>query len=90
MMDLVIKKYLDNKIYCGDSLQALKKIGSNTIDHIFTDPPFAINHGKKHVANYNRDSKNVIAGYNEISEENYGEFSRKWIKESFRILKKFG
>jgi site-specific DNA-methyltransferase (adenine-specific) len=84
------QKYSENKIYCEDSLSALKQIGSNTIDHIFTDPPFAINHGKKQVANYNRDSNYVIEGYKEINVDTYSEFSRKWIKESYRVLKKYG
>jgi len=78
-----------NKIINGDSLVELSKIGSNTVDLVITDPPFAINFKAKK-ANYNRDSSLVIEGYSEIKPKDYDDFSLSWIRQCFRILKESG
>lgn len=78
-----------NKIYQGDCLKLMKGIPADTIDHILTDPPFAIEFKAKR-DNYHRTAGNVIEGYSEITKEDYLEFSKKWISEAFRILKETG
>jgi len=78
-----------DRIYEGDSLKLMKEIPGNSIDLVLTDPPFAINFkGKK--ANYNRKARNVLEGYNEVSKEDYPQFSKDWINEAFRLLKESG
>lgn len=67
-----------NKIYCGDCLELMKQLEDNLIDLIVTDPPYAI--------------LGVNSGYRQKwdtfpSLKNYIKFSKKWIKESYRILK---
>ena len=56
----------------------MKLIPKNKIDLVITDPPFAINFKAKK-ANYNRTQSRVIEGYNEISPENYYDFTLKWM-----------
>ena len=54
-----------------------------------TDPPFAINFRAKK-ANYNRKQSRVLEGYNEISPENYYDFTLEWMSQVHRILKESG
>lgn len=85
-MALLIK--IDN-IYNMDCLEGLKLLDSNSIDLVITDPPFAIEFKAKR-GNYNRKSSRVLEGYNEVSKDEYYNFTFKWIKESHRVLKDSG
>ena len=67
----------------------MKDIPDNKIDLVVTDPPFAINFKAKK-ANYNRTASRVLSGYNEITKENYYEFTLNWMSQCFRILKESG
>ena len=87
-MKKVCKLEIDN-IYCGDSLKLMKDLPSESIDLVVTDPPFAIDFNAKR-SNYNRNQKKVLEGYNEIPKEKYYEFTLKWMKEAYRVLKKNG
>jgi len=66
-----------DKVYLGDCLQVLNGIPDNSIDLIFADPPFNI--GIKY------DIHNDKMSYDE-----YYQWSEKWIKECYRILKSNG
>ena len=79
----------ENTIFNLDCIQVMKNISDNKTDLIITDPPFAIDFKVKR-ANYNRNKDNVLEGYNEISQEDYYEFSYNWMKEAYRILKDSG
>ena len=78
-----------NKIYNQDCIDGMKTIPDEKMDLIVTDPPFAINFKAKK-ANYNRTSSRVLSGYNEITKENYYEFTLNWMSQCFRILKESG
>ena len=67
----------------------MKAIPDEKIDLVVTDPPFAINFKAKK-ANYNRTGSRVLSGYNEITKENYYEFTLNWMSQCFRILKESG
>jgi len=67
----------------------MKYLPNNTIDLVITDPPFAIDFGAKR-NNYHRTASRVIEGYNEIPKEEYYDFTIKWMKEVYRVLKKSG
>ena len=86
---LKLKKIELNNIYNMNCIEGMKLIPKNKIDLIITDPPFAINF-KATKENYNRTKSRVIQGYNEIKPEDYYDFSVKWMRESFRILKESG
>lgn len=61
---------------------------SKTIDLMVTDPPFGIGFGSE--GSYNRNSTSVLSGYNEIQPEMYFDFTKQWLSEAKRILKKNG
>ena len=52
---------------CGDAIIELKKIESNSVDLIVTDPPYNLN---KHYGN----------NYDKFEFDEYLNFSREWIK----------
>ncbi|MDR0526305.1 MAG: hypothetical protein LBG79_00590, partial [Spirochaetaceae bacterium] len=60
-----------------DALNYLQKIATASIDVVIADPPY--NLGKDY--GNNTDMRTF---------DEYMEFSRKWIKEAYRILKKSG
>ena len=87
--DYMLGPFRLNEIYCGDALELMKKIPSESIDLIIADPPFGIDFkGRK--SNYHRKKENVLEAYNEIPKEQYLDFSRKWITEAYRVLKETG
>ena len=78
-----------NKIYNMDCIDGMRDIPDDTIDLVITDPPFAINFKAKR-SNYNRTAGRVLEGYNEISKEQYYDFTIKWMGEVYRVLKESG
>jgi site-specific DNA-methyltransferase (adenine-specific) len=76
--------------YNEDCISGAKKyIKNNSLDLIISDPPYGIN-GDKLDKHYNRDESTVLDGYVEVLENEYPEFSEKWIKEAERVLKPGG
>jgi len=69
----------------GDALALMPQIPDGAIDLIVTDPPFAIDF-RAHRLNYNRKGGNVLEGYREVPEEEYGAFTQEWIREAARVL----
>ena len=79
-----------NIIYYEDCIENIsKRIPEDSIDLIIADPPFGINFNGKG-AQYNRKSEFVVSGYLEISQENYLDFTKAWIKAIYPVLKKTG
>lgn len=78
-----------NKIYNIDCIEGMKGIPISSIDIVITDPPFAIDFKAKR-NNYHRTASRVIEGYNEIPKEEYYNFTLKWMKEVYRVLKESG
>jgi site-specific DNA-methyltransferase (adenine-specific) len=84
-----MRKLQFNAIYNMDCIEGMKLIRDDMIDLVVTDPPFAIEFKAKR-SNYHRTQSRVLEGYNEISKEKYYEFTVKWMKQCFRILKESG
>lgn len=74
-MDKRLDLQLD--LICGNALEKLKSIESNSVDLIVTDPPYNLN------KDYGNNQDNLIF-------EDYLEFSNNWIKECVRVLKPNG
>lgn len=64
-------------LICGEAIEELKKIESNSVDLIIADPPYNLN------KNYGKTDDN-------LEFEDYLDFSRKWLIEAKRILKDNG
>jgi site-specific DNA-methyltransferase (adenine-specific) len=69
---------------CIDGMQ--QHVKDNSIDLIFTDPPYGID-GDELDVHYHRDESNVVPGYVDVPLSQYAEFSKNWIKECERVLR---
>lgn len=74
-----------NAIYNMDCIVGMKRLKSSCVDLIITDPPFAIDFKAKR-SNYNRTGSRVIDGYAEVSADEYLDFSRRWLREAYRVI----
>jgi len=66
-----------NQIINGDCVEVMSKLPENSIDLLITSPPYSVN------INYDVYNDNTTI-------EEYLNFSKKWLKESFRVLKEDG
>lgn len=76
------------KLFNLDCQFGAKKIANQSVDCMICDPPFGIKESKFD-AMYNRIKVNVISGYIEAPDD-YFDFTTKWMKEAYRILKQKG
>lgn len=68
-------KVIDNQhIICGDVIEELRKIPSESIELIVTDPPYNLN-------------KDYGKSQDKLEFDEYIEFSKQWLSEANRILK---
>lgn len=74
-----------DRIYNMDCIEGMALLPEGSIDLMVTDPPFAIEFRAKR-ANYNRTGSRVLEGYNEISADDYLDFTRRWITGAYRVL----
>ena len=73
----------------SDCCAGLASLGDESVDLIFTDPPYGIK-GHKLDQHYSRDESHVVPGYCEVPAEDYAAFSLAWIQQAERVLKKTG
>jgi len=66
-----------NEILCGDAIEEMKKVPTNSIDMTFADPPFNLN---KKYGNY-KDKK---------ASKDYVKWCEQWLSEMVRITKPTG
>jgi site-specific DNA-methyltransferase (adenine-specific) len=79
-----------NIIFYEDCITSIpKRIEENSIDLIIADPPFGIRFDGKG-SQYNRNSDFVVSGYSEVTQANYLDFSKAWIKAIYPVLKETG
>jgi len=67
----------------------LEHVATESVDLVFTDPPYGIR-GDELDVHYHRDESNVVPGYVDIPLGSYAEFSRNWITEAARCLRPGG
>lgn len=78
------------KVYNQDCVTGMQQhVPDNSIDLIFTDPPYGIN-GDELDVHYHRDESNVVPGYVDVPLSKYAEFSLNWIRECQRVLRPGG
>lgn len=81
---------MNYKVYNQDCIQGMRDhILDNSIDLIFTDPPYGIE-GDQLDIHYHRDESNVVPGYIDVPIKQYDKFSRDWITECARVLRPGG
>lgn len=74
----------------GNCIQIMKKIESNSIDMIFSDPPYFLSNGGKTIKNGKIVSVNKGEWDMQKYYKNHDIFTYNWIKESYRLLKNSG
>lgn len=72
---------------CIDGMR--QHVADNSIDLIFTDPPYGIDGDNLDVV-YHRDESKVVEGYIDVPLTEYAQFSIDWIKECARVLRPGG
>ena len=78
------------QIYNQCCIEGMKQhVKNESIDLVFTDPPYGIKGDVIDVV-YHRDESKVVPGYIEIPLENYEKFSNDWIMECERVLRPGG
>ena len=80
-----------NKIINGDSIKELKKIPAESFDLIFADPPYNLQLRNKLI----RPDRSKVNAVNDDwdkfkSLKNYDDFTKNWLSECKRVLKKNG
>lgn len=80
-----------NVIINGDSIQELKKFPDESVDLIFADPPYWMRTSGVLQRVEGTDFNGVDDEWDKFeSNEDYSEFTRNWLKECKRVLKKDG
>jgi site-specific DNA-methyltransferase (adenine-specific) len=78
------------KVYNQSCIEGMQEhVSDNSVDLIFTDPPYGIN-GDELDVHYHRDESNVVPGYVDVPLSEYAQFSINWIKECERVLRPGG
>lgn len=78
------------QVYNEDCIQGMRNhVLDNSVDLIFTDPPYGID-GDGLDVHYHRDESNVVPGYIDVPLTQYAKFSMDWIKECARVLRPGG
>ncbi len=75
-------------VHYMDCINGMRELPDECIDVVIADPPFGIAFNGKGSL-YNRNEQLVVEGYHEIDED-YREFSERWIGEIPRVLKPTG
>lgn len=83
------KKIHNSTFYQGDCVEVARGLPSESVDLIVTDPPYGINGDTFHT-HYNRNEDFVVDGYIEIPQQDYADFSLRWVKEAARLLRPGG
>ena len=96
VMDMKIGGYELNQIVCGDVLEHLKNLPSQSVDLVVADPPYNLSQGSK--INFNNQGLKGFGGeWNKVMEDwdnlplgDYLRFTFEWISQIKRVLKPTG
>lgn len=89
----ITPEYKINTIYNIDCLELTKKIKDNSVDLVFADPPYNLsgsNFRMKFTKSGGADLNTNKGKWDHYSDLEFEEFTKKWLAECFRILKKNG
>ena len=78
------------KVYNQSCIEGMREhVANDSIDLIFTDPPYGIK-GDELDVHYHRDESKVVPGYVDVPLSEYAKFSLDWIRECERVLRPGG
>lgn len=78
------------QVYNQSCIEGMREhVANNSIDLIFTDPPYGID-GDGLDVHYHRDESHVVSGYVDVPLSQYAQFSLDWIGECERVLRPGG
>lgn len=78
------------QVYNQDCVSGMQQhVADNSVDLIFTDPPYGID-GDELDVHYHREESFVVPGYVDVPLSQYAKFSMDWIKECARVLRPGG
>ena len=80
-----------NTIIHGDCVEELKKLPDNSVDLVFADPPYNLQLQKELYRPNQSKVDGVDDNWDKFSSfQNYDEFTKNWLTECKRVLKKNG
>lgn len=78
------------KVYNQSCIEGMREhVADESIDLVFTDPPYGID-GDELDVHYHRDESKVVKGYIDVPLSQYAQFSLDWIQECERVLRPGG
>lgn len=78
------------QVYNQSCVEGMREhVTDDSIDLIFTDPPYGIK-GDELDVHYHRDESKVVPGYVDVPLSEYAKFSLDWIRECERVLRPGG
>ena len=78
------------QVYNQSCIEGMREhVVDDSIDLIFTDPPYGIK-GDELDVHYHRDESKVVPGYVDVPLSEYAKFSLDWIRECERVLRPGG
>ena len=78
------------QVYNQSCVEGMREhVTNDSIDLIFTDPPYGIK-GDELDVHYHRDESKVVPGYIDVPLNEYARFSQDWISECERVLRPGG
>ena len=77
-------------LYCGDGLAMMADLPPDSVDCIWTDPPYLLSNGGMTCVAGKRVSVNKGAWDRSDGIENDHEFNLSWLRECYRVLKPAG
>jgi site-specific DNA-methyltransferase (adenine-specific) len=78
------------KVYNQSCVEGMREhVADESVDLVFTDPPYGID-GDELDVHYHRDESKVVKGYIDVPLSQYAQFSLDWIRECERVLRPGG
>lgn len=78
------------QVYNQSCIEGMREhVADESVDLVFTDPPYGID-GDELDVHYHRDESKVVPGYIDVPLSQYAQFSLDWIKECERVLRPGG
>ena len=90
-MEYIFQSSYETEIFNDNCISLMEKIPENSVDLIFADPPYNLQLNKELLRPNNSKVDGVKEDWDKFSSFNdYDKFTKKWLREARRILKKDG